>query len=222
MGAVQGAISIGGDGTLPGPAPASRSKEDDGARDGPRTEDLEVVEEFVEQGSRSADLYQRRARATQAVAILGVGIGILMMIMGLFSSLDGDLLSLVFGALTGALIGAAGLATARWLTSLDRRAVVGARADLAGLTVRIRDGRSVHARWTDPALGLRADPSPLFAPCLYVVVRLPGTTGLVPGFLAEPGGWAGLVTIAKRAGAPVTEIRTGRARPPGTQVGRAA
>ncbi len=159
----------------------------------------------MERGPRVRDLEERRTKAIRSITWLGVIVGIgLVALAGVLGS-TGDLLSLLLGGLAGALVALTAVVLARWLSSLDRRAVVHLEAGREGVRVELRDGRAFRFSWSDPHLGLSAAPSSTFSPALLATVRLPGVTGLVPGFLVGADRWSRLVELAREAGAPVRE-----------------
>lgn len=176
--------------------------------------------DVVDRGPRAAELGRRRTNAARWIGRIGLGVGGALAVVGGLAGVGGDLTSLGLGLASGALFAAAGYTTHRWLLSLERRAVrsLGAAAD--GLHVALADGRTFSIAWTAERLGLSAEVSALFPPDLFAVIRIPGVTGLLPGFLVEPERWAHLVEVARRAGAPVADASHGDARSHGIRIGR--
>lgn len=170
--------------------------------------------DVVDAGPRSVDLSRRRARATRSITRLGLAVGLVLVGVSVLLGASGDLLSLLLGALSGALVAGASILLGRWLESLDRRAVVHLVASERGIEAELREGRTVRLAWSDPGLRLSARAEPLFAPSLMATVRLPGVTGLVPGFLVDAARWDRLVTLARESGTVVggSDAVEGRAR----------
>lgn len=160
--------------------------------------------DVVEHGPASADLSRRRARAARSIRWLGVAAGGLLAGVSLLVGFAGDLYGLIAGLATAALFVAAGFSTERWLGSLERRAVTRLEASETGLAVHLADGRTLAVGWTDPNFGLSARMSPLFPLARFTVIRLPGVSGLLPGFLVNLSEWDRLVEMARRAGALVS------------------
>jgi hypothetical protein len=164
--------------------------------------------DVVDHGPLSAQLAVRRAKAARSIGWMAVGVGVVFGALGTVAGATGDLLSLALGLASGGLFAGSGLVTARWLRSLERRAVTMLRASERGIEIRLADGRAFAFGWSTPKLLVSAEPSEVFAPALFAVVRLPGVPGLVPGFLADAARWDELQTVARRAEATVRERPT--------------